>query len=146
MKERCPQCRARLPAPEERSDGFPGIKYQTCHACGWSGAVTTRERKVRLPRKPKNNPPLAMFMANPPMRHRSKDSALSGARVVTKGTISEEAHSIKYRHAENGALYEHKFEHPVSLIAAEMGGKRVVIVVGSKDDIWDDYPYERGDE
>lgn len=135
---KCPRCKNILEEPREDPDGLPGVKYRECLSCGYRQAVTRRQGKERL------NPPLALFMGNPPsMRVRVKDDALSGSRVVTKGVISNEAHAISYRHADNGQLYKHDFETPVSLIAAEMGGKRVVIIVGSNDDIWDDYPDER---
>lgn len=45
---RCPQCRTILPAPAEREDGLPGVKYESCNGCGWSRAVTRTPRKERI--------------------------------------------------------------------------------------------------
>ena len=93
--------------------------------------------------KRRRNPPLALFMGNPPMR--TKGGFRGGdvpRQVQVSGVISGEAHSIAYKHVHNGKLYKHDFETPVSLLAATMGGKRVVIIVGDDADIWDDYPDE----
>lgn len=45
---KCPKCRSVLPAPTEREDGLPGIKYESCNNCGWSRAVTVRPRREKI--------------------------------------------------------------------------------------------------
>lgn len=54
-----------------------------------------KPRRARTATRARRNPPLAIF-ANPP----------KGSKV-----LSRECHSIAYRHAEDGKLYRHDFEH-----------------------------------
>ena len=98
---------------------------------------------MRRFRRVHRNPPLSIIMANPPLRMGvTLRKVLSAGRVTVHGVISERAEAITYKHVLNGKMYKHDFETPVSLIAAEIGGKRVVIVAGEHDDVWDDYPDE----
>lgn len=51
---KCPRCRGTLEAPRELAEGLPGIKYERCEGCGYTRAVTTKPRKVRLPKPTAN--------------------------------------------------------------------------------------------
>jgi len=120
------------------------VQYEKGYAVQYwkSGPYYGDDMKAYRASRFRPNPTLAIF-GNPPIRHRARSGFADKGRFTNMGTLSEEAHSISYRHQQNGQLYKHDFETPVSLIAATMGGKRVVIIVGMDDDIWDDYPDER---
>lgn len=67
-----------------------------------------------------------MIYGNPPRRKRL---VLDGEPFTADGEISREAHAILYRHIDDGKPYKHDFETPVSLVAGEIAGQRVVVIV-----------------
>jgi len=54
--------------------------------------------------------------------------------------ISDEAHAILYRHAEDGKPYRHDFERPTHLVAVERNGKKDVLITSADNaPIWQDF-------
>lgn len=50
---RCRKCHnimSTVAGSDPRIDSLPGIQYHYCNGCGTSRAITTRPRKVRLPK------------------------------------------------------------------------------------------------
>lgn len=79
--------------------------------------------------------PLMQVISNP-SSHRY--GALSGMRLV--GEISRKVHAVQYTHAEDRQPYEHKFEHPTSLLAVERSGKHDVLITSPDGrSIWQDF-------
>lgn len=59
-------------------------------------------------------------------------------RIV--GTISDDVHTVAYRHAKDGKLYKHDFgEGNAKLYAIERHGKRDLLISGGNLPLWDDF-------
>lgn len=58
---RCPKCGAIMDEPRELRDGLPGILYRECGSCGYTRAVTQRQRRERLPERREENPGIKLF-------------------------------------------------------------------------------------
>jgi hypothetical protein len=83
------------------------------------------------------NPPL-ILLSNPPMQYRGPRGGHGPLKFLD--VISEEAHAILYRHAEDGKPYRHDFERPTHLIAVERNGKHDVLITSADNEpIWQDF-------
>lgn len=87
----------------------------------------------------KRNPPL-ILLSNPPVRMHRFAKGVAGHEVDVEGIISTEAHAILYRHFEDGKPYRHDFERPTTLIAADINGRKCVVIESPDGNpIWQDF-------
>ena len=45
----CPKCNNHMEEVDgSKCDGFPGVRYKVCSACGYARAITKKQRKFKL--------------------------------------------------------------------------------------------------
>ena len=132
--------------------GFVKDAYRDLRSGQWSEAQLRKYLEIALSylgelqgkmqeqgTRRRRNPPL-IVLSNPPVRMHRFIKGVEGHEVDVEGIISTEAHAILYRHFEDGKPYRHDFEHPTTLMAVDINGRKCVVIESPDGNpIWQDF-------